>query len=65
MRSRRWTWSDAKPQWPEWPGWFKSPADFGNLTAALLQRGFQPSDVARIMGDNWLDFFDSGLKAAT
>lgn len=64
MRSGRWTWSNATPQWPAWPSWFKSPADFANLTAALLQRGFSRQDVARIMGDNWLNFFDSGLKSA-
>jgi len=65
MRSGRWTWSNATPHWPEWPGWFKSPADFPNLTAALLKHGFPPSDVARIMGDNWLNFFDTGLKPTT
>jgi membrane dipeptidase len=65
MRSGRWTWSHATPQWPEWPSWFKSPADFGNLTAALLERGFSHQDIARIMGENWLNFFDSGLKPTT
>ena len=30
--------------------------------AALLARGFSRQDVARIMGENWLDFFDRGLK---
>jgi microsomal dipeptidase-like Zn-dependent dipeptidase len=64
MRNGRWTWSNATPQWPDWPGWFKSPADFGNLTAALLERGFSHQDVTRIMGGNWLNFFDSGIKPA-
>ena len=61
MRSGRWTWSSATPHWPEWPAWFRSPADFTNLTEALLARGFSREDVAKIMGGNWLDFFDRGL----
>jgi len=62
MRSGRWTRSDAKPSWPDWPSWFKSPADFPNLTAALLARGFSRADVVKIMGENWLRFFEEGLR---
>jgi microsomal dipeptidase-like Zn-dependent dipeptidase len=64
MRSGRWTRSSARPQWPQWPSWFRTPADFPNLTAALLARGFSHQDVARIMGENWLAFFDAGLRPA-
>ena len=64
MRSGRWTWSSATPSWPEWPSWFRSPADFPNLTAALLARGFSREDVAKIMGGNWLSFFEAGLPPA-
>lgn len=63
MRSGRWTWSSATPSWPEWPSWFRSPADFPNLTSALLARGFSREEVARIMGGNWLNFFEGGLPA--
>jgi membrane dipeptidase len=62
MRSGRWTRSSAKPSWPDWPAWFKSPADFPNLTEALLARGFSREDVAKIMGGNWLRFFEGGLE---
>jgi membrane dipeptidase len=62
MRSGRWTRSNAKPSWPEWPAWFRSPADFPNLTEALLARGFSDEDVASIMGGNWVRFFEEGLK---
>jgi membrane dipeptidase len=61
MRSGRWTWDGATPRWPEWPSWFRTPADFPNLTAALLAKGFSREDVAKIMGGNWLSFFESGL----
>lgn len=64
MRSGRWTWRAGKPSWPEWPNWFRTPADFPSLTAALLARGFSREDVARIMGGNWLDFFDKGFRPA-
>jgi microsomal dipeptidase-like Zn-dependent dipeptidase len=62
MRSGRWTRSSAMASWPEWPAWFRSPADFPNLTEALLARGFSREDVAGIMGGNWLRFFEAGLN---
>jgi membrane dipeptidase len=64
MRSGRWIRSSATPIWPEWPAWFRSPADFPNLTAALRARGFSDQDVARIMGGNWLQFLEAGLSPA-
>ncbi len=62
MRSGRWTHSTAKPSWPQWQSWYRSPGDFANLTRGLLARGFSASDVARIMGGNWLDFMDAGFR---
>ncbi|MDX1399946.1 MAG: membrane dipeptidase, partial [Oceanospirillum sp.] len=38
--------------------------DFPNLTAGLLNRGFSPDEVAKIMGRNWLNFLDDALKPA-
>jgi membrane dipeptidase len=64
MRSGRWTYSTAKPNWPEWQSWYRTPADFGNLTAGLMDRGFSAQDVARIMGGNWLQFMEAGFKQA-
>jgi membrane dipeptidase len=64
MRSGRWTHGKAKPVWPEWQSWYRNPADFPNLTAALLARGFSRADAARIMGDNWLRFMDAGFAPA-
>jgi microsomal dipeptidase-like Zn-dependent dipeptidase len=62
MRSGRWTYSTGKPNWPEWQSWYRTPADFGNLTAGLLARGFSGQDVAAIMGGNWLRFMEAGFK---
>lgn len=47
--------------WPEWPRWFRTPADFGNLTEGLLAHGFKREEIAKIMGGNWLRFFADGF----
>jgi membrane dipeptidase len=64
IRNGRWTFdgdAGASPtgdlRWPTWPDFFKSPADFPNLTLALEERGFAPHEVAGIMGGNWLRLF--------
>ena len=69
MRSGRWTFepdygegSQAKPDWPAQPSWFRSPADSANLTRGLLERGFTREEVAKVMGGNWLRFFKEGLE---
>jgi membrane dipeptidase len=64
MRSGRWTYSTGKPSWPEWQSWYRTPADFGNLTEGLLARGFSGQDVTSIMGGNWLRFMEAGFKQA-
>jgi len=51
--------------WPEWPRWFRTPADFPNITKGLLDIGFGREEVAGIMGGNWLRFFDAGFAPAT
>jgi len=65
MRNGRWTRGSTEPSWPEWQDWYRTPADFGNLTAGLLARGFSAEDVARIMGGNWLRFMDEGFRPGT
>jgi microsomal dipeptidase-like Zn-dependent dipeptidase len=66
MRNGRWTRGPAapKPRWPEWADWFRSPADFPNLTEGLLEAGFARDEVAAIMGGNWLRFFREGFGPA-
>lgn len=68
MRSGRWSRETdggeagaAGGGWPDWPEWFRSPADFPNITRGLLDRGFSETDVAKIMGGNWLAFFRAGF----
>jgi membrane dipeptidase len=65
MRHGRWTRSSTESSWPEWQDWYRTPADFGSLTAGLLARGFSAEDVAKIMGANWLRFMDEGFRPGT
>lgn len=60
LRNGRWQFTDGEelPSWPEWPAWFRSSADFPNLTTGLLDRGFDQDEVAAVMGGNWLRLFD-------
>lgn len=66
LRSGRWTQAksygpagpDAKPGWPEWQDWFKSPLDFGTVADGLRTVGFSEQETAGIMGENWLRFFE-------
>jgi membrane dipeptidase len=61
MRNGRWSketdygeGSAANAAWPEPVSWFRSNADFPNLTAALTRAGFADDDVKKIMGGNWM-----------
>lgn len=65
MRNGRWAketdygeGSAAAPSWPDQPDWIRSPADFGNITQGLLDVGFDQDEVIKIMGGNWLRFFE-------
>jgi len=68
MRAGRWTkkidygeGSANNPGFPEMPHWYKDNRDFQNIKKGLLTHGFSESDVAAIMGENWLRFFDKGF----
>lgn len=61
MRNGRWSkqtdygeGSADNAAWPEPVSWFGSNADFPNLTAALVRAGFADTEVAQIMGGNWM-----------
>jgi len=43
---------------PEQPNWFKGNRDFKNILNCLRKTGFSESEVERIAGLNWLDFFE-------
>ena len=70
MRNGRWSkdtdygeGSKANADWPKPLAWFRDSRDFPNITNGLLARGFSPPEVTKIMGQNWLNLLDDGLKA--
>lgn len=70
MRVGRWTkkidygeGNASDSGFPEMPDWFKDNRDFPNIKKGLLTHGFSEKDVAAIMGENWLNFFDKGFTS--
>jgi membrane dipeptidase len=43
------------------PPWFNDNRDFSNIEQGLLEVGFNAADTAKIMGNNWLRFFDENF----
>ena len=49
---------------PPQPAWYGGNRDLGNVARGLAEVGFAGADVDRIMGRNWLDFFDRSFGPA-
>lgn len=63
MRNGRWTkqmdygeGSASNAAWPESLTWFNDSSDFPNIVQGLQQKGFNDTEVEKIMGRNWLEF---------
>lgn len=70
MRSGRWTkavdygeGSANAPGFPPMPSWFQDNHHFGAIEAGLLEVGMSATEVASIMGGNWLDFFSRSFTS--
>ncbi|MFT5739024.1 MAG: membrane dipeptidase [Gammaproteobacteria bacterium] len=68
MRVGRWTkkidygeGSKSNAGFPPMPTWFNDNRDFGNIEQGLLDHGFSKEGTAKIMGNNWLRFFDENF----
>lgn len=61
LRDGRWK-PAANASWPEWPSWFSSPEDFPKLADGLLKAGLSDSDLALVMGENWLKLFETSFS---
>jgi len=48
---------------PPEPVWFSGNLDFGNIAAGLQAAGMSDEDTAKVMGGNWLRFFDQNFGA--
>jgi len=69
MRNGRWSkemdygeGSKANADWPRPLSWFRDSRDFPNITQGLQKRGFRAEDIAKVMGMNWFNLLDEGLK---
>ncbi len=68
MRNGRWTkqadygeGSASAPGFPPQPEWFRDNRDFDRIEAGLRAAGFDDNEVAGLMGENWLRFFDANF----
>jgi microsomal dipeptidase-like Zn-dependent dipeptidase len=46
------------------PAWFNDNRDFGNIEKGLRAIGLSETEVAGVMGNNWLRFFDESFGPA-
>ena len=68
MRVGRWTkdidygeGSADNAGFPPMPDWFHGNLDFGNIETGLSAAGLSDTDVAGVMGENWLRFYDASF----
>ena len=68
MRNGRWTremdygeGSASNAGFPPQPGWFEGNLHFDNIENGLKATGMSDEDVAGIMGENWLRFYDENF----
>ena len=69
MRVGRWTkktdfgeGTAANPGFPEMPKFYKGNLDFPNLAIGLKAMGMNINEIDKVMGRNWLKFFDTNFK---
>lgn len=72
MRNGRWTktldfgeGSAAAAGFPPQPDWFKDSRDFSVIASGLAGKGFAKADIDKVMGNNWLRFFDQNFGPVT
>ncbi len=68
MRNGRWSkavdygeGSAGNAGWPRQPEWFGCNQDFGNIAQGLRNCGLEDQEIDKIMGQNWLDFFEKSF----
>lgn len=71
MRNGRWSramdygeGSASSAGFPAQPAWFANSTDYPNIAEGLANQGFDQQDIERVMGGNWLDFFQRSFDAA-
>lgn len=68
MRTGRWTkqidygeGSALDAGFPPMPDWFHDNRDFGKIEQGLRAVGLSDTDIGKVMGENWLRFFDENF----
>jgi len=71
MRNGTWTrtldfgeGSQGQAGFPPQPAWFAGNRDFGNIAEGLRAAGFDRTEVEKVMGGNWLAFFERSFGPA-
>ena len=71
MRNGTWTktldygeGSAKQAGFPAQPDWFDCNRDFGHIAQGLREVGFAQAEVEKIMGGNWLEFFERSFGPA-
>lgn len=71
MRNGRWSkqmdygeGSESAPGFPDQPSWFRDSRDFNNIASGLQAVGFTAEEIAGVMGNNWLRFYDESFGPA-
>lgn len=70
MRNGRWTkikdygeGSAKQSGWPASTNWFQRISDFGKLKKHFLKHGLSEEQTKKILGENWLKFFQNSLSS--
>ncbi|MGB2062627.1 MAG: membrane dipeptidase [Candidatus Puniceispirillales bacterium] len=71
MRVGRWTktidygeGSASQAGFPPMPSWFQDNRDWQHIADGLKQYGFSDQDIKKILGENWLNFYEKSFTAA-
>ena len=70
MRNGRWSkvtdfgeGTASNAGWPRQPDWFGNSTHYANLVDGLQRQGFSSTDIEKVMGQNWLCFFEHAFVA--
>ena len=48
---------------PPMPSWYKGNKDFSNISNGLNSIGMTETEISKVMGNNWLNFYDKNFGA--
>jgi len=70
MRVGRWTkgidygeGTASNAGFPPMPTWYKDNRDFSNIANGLNKLGMAETEISKVMGNNWLNFYDNNFGA--